>query len=90
MGCEESRPSTATSGGKNGEDFNYCILGGYYQGGDKDEMQLRSYDMIDFIFRNSDIFGKDHVELEERKIVLNDQLQFDLTNKNMTEYVTTV
>ena len=30
MGCEESRPSSATNGGKNGEDFNFHMLGAYY------------------------------------------------------------
>jgi hypothetical protein len=76
MGCEESRPTV--SGGKNGQDFCYCILGGYYQGGDKDNMQLRQYDMIDFVFRNStSIFGPDHVTLADRKIILDEKLRFE-------------
>ena len=54
-------------------------------------MQLRSYDMIDFVFRNSSsIFGKDHVALGDRKIILDDKLKFDVENKKMNEYVTTV
>ena len=47
--------------------------------------------MIDFVFRNSSsIFGKDHVALCDRKIILDDKLKFDLENKKMNEYVTTV
>ena len=47
--------------------------------------------MIDFGWRNSSsIFGKDHVALADRKIVLDDKLKFDVENKKMNEYVTTV
>lgn len=68
MGCEDSRPTS------NADKICYYTLSAFFQGGFNDEMQLRSHDMIEYAFKNSDCLTKQGIEFEDRKLILNDKL----------------
>ncbi len=83
MGCNESRPASS-------DQVCYYTLGACFQGGAKDEMQLRPHDMVEQSFRNSECLTKQGIEIEDRNLVLNEKLEFDDHNSKMTEYVKAV